>query len=243
MTTITTITGDEGSLVMPFYLICDISWSMRGEMATLCDGIRRIQEGIEEEPILDDVARVGIITFAASAEVPLPLGRLADRPLPDIRCAGPVLTSYGAAFRKLAEELAEDYSMFRLTGVEVYRPCAYFLTDGDPQDLDWEDTFQETLTPTALARRGIPGAPIFVPFGFRDASVDTLRRLAYPRGRSKWYHARNANIESALTGLMDIIMKSLLKSTNTGSGGEPDHVLPDSDGPDFSSGPADSSAA
>jgi uncharacterized protein YegL len=227
--------------VMPFYLVCDVSWSMRDEIPTLREGIRRIRDQIrhDPDPILRDGAMVGIITFADTAAVPMQLGRLADCPVPDIECPGPSLTNYGAAFRMLAEEWEQDYLRLRDSGLRTYRPCAYFLTDGEPHDLDWEDTFAETLTREALNEsKGGPGHPILVPFGFRDATESTLKRLAYPKGQSRWYHAKSASFESALTGLLGIIKNSMVSTGKTLPGGQFGHILPRPDDPGISSGTA-----
>jgi uncharacterized protein YegL len=143
------------------------------------------------------------------------------------------LTYYGAAFRKLAEEMRQDYAALRREHWNVYRPCAYFLTDGEPTDRDWRQTFADTLTESPTTREKLPAYPIFVPFGFRDAQAQTLLRLAYPPGVSKSYHTRTARIEQALEGLLDIIMKSVVRSGRSVLSGEPEHVLPD---PGYGSG-------
>jgi len=237
------ITSDGGRFVMPFYLVCDVSWSMRGELPALCRELGQLQQHINEDPLLYDTVWLGVITFADSADVPLQLEPAATCRIPDIDCAGLSLTQYGAAFRMLAKEWAQDYAAFNRDGIRPYRPCAYFLTDGEPDDLDWKTTFDETLSRDALKRAGVPGYPILVPFGFRDASESTLRHLAYPEGGSRWYHARNANIESSLTGLLGIIMNSVLTSGQSVAWGEPDHYLPLPGDPDISSGPAECPAA
>jgi uncharacterized protein YegL len=230
------ITG--GGDVMPFYLVCDVSWSMRDEFPTLRNGISRIKEQIRYDPVLGAAAMVGIITFADTAEVPMRLGRLGDSRIPDINCAGPVQPNYGAAFEVLADEWERDYGRLTDSGHRLYRPCAYFLTAGEPSDWDWEETLDQTLSFEALKSVGVPRYPILAPFGFRDATESTLRRLAYPEGESRWYHAKSASFEDALIGLLGIIMNSLVSTGSTLRGGRFGHVLPPSDNPDISSGTA-----
>ncbi|HUB37934.1 MAG TPA: hypothetical protein VMA72_03690 [Streptosporangiaceae bacterium] len=217
--------GDEGQgqIVMPFYLVCDVSDSMSGEIAALHDAITTLRNAIRGEPVVDDVARICVMTFSDIARVALPLARMSESEIP--RLAHENKTLYGEAFRKLAHEVAEDYKMLRSKGCRIYRPCAYFLTDGEPTDRNWRQTFAETLTGDSMARLGIPTYPIFVPFGFREARVQTLQRLAYPRYRSKWYHARSASIEDALKGLMDIIVNSVVTSGSSRTSGSEDDVI------------------
>jgi hypothetical protein len=229
----------ERKNVMPFYLVCDVSWAMRDEVATISEGIRRIRDQIRDEPILCDAAMVGIISFAETADVAMPLASMADCQLPDIKCADRSLTSYGAAFRMLAEAWEQDYLRLRDRGLRTYRPCAYFLTAGEPDDLDWQETLDQTLGPGALPLRDAPGHPILAPFGFRDATEFTLKRLAYPKGKSRWYHANNASFESPLTGLLGIIMKSVLSTGTTRLAGQLDQIiLPPPEYPGISSGTA-----
>jgi uncharacterized protein YegL len=98
-------------------------------------------------------------------------------------------------------------------GYKVYRPCAFFLTDGVPQDEDWEETFKSTLTYDPATGQGMKGHPIFVPFGFGQASPATLAKLAYPARRGKWYMHRDANPALAVRNLLDVIMKTVIASS------------------------------
>jgi uncharacterized protein YegL len=222
---------------MPFYLICDVSYTMRNEITALRNGITRICEEIQSRPLLDDVAYICVLIFADTTKVIVPLGRMSEATVPHF--SHEKLAIYGQAFRGLAKEIADDYESLSWKGYRVYRPCAYFLTDGEPADLDWRRTFDETLSEEAMTQAGVPrGYPIFVPFGFREAKMETLQQLAFPHGRSKWYHARHDSFAEALTGLLDIIMRSVMSSSNSGAVGKPAHDLPDPSKPWISAGVA-----
>lgn len=212
---------------MPFYLVCDVSAAMYHEMATLHDGAMRLRKAILGHPVLDDVARVCVMTFSDDAKVVVKLTRMSELPegMPVFSSEDLPKSRYGVAFRRLAKEMAEDYAALRRNGQLVYRPCVYFLTGGEPTDPDWRDTLTETLTAGPMARMG--HHPIIVPFGFREASDRILRRLAYPPRVSKWYHASNTSVEDALEGLLDIIRKSVLASGRSALTGDPEHVLPE----------------
>ena len=41
---------ERGQMVMPFYLICDVSYSMSGDMAALNDGVQKLRQSIVAEP-------------------------------------------------------------------------------------------------------------------------------------------------------------------------------------------------
>jgi uncharacterized protein YegL len=227
----------QGKLVMPFYLLCDMSRSMRDEVEVLREGIEKICDVVSKNFLVYDVAHVCVMTFTDIAEVILPLGPIGEATFPEFGYRD--RADYGVAFRRLAEEIARNYRDLVWDGYRVYRPCVYFLTDGEPSDPDWRRTFNETLTPEPMKDAGVKnGYPIFVPFGLRDAQRDILQQLAYPRGRSKWYHAQHDSFSEALTGLLGIIMRSVLNSGNSGAAGEPVLDLPRPDDPDIVVGAA-----
>ena len=65
---------EPGQIVMPFYLICDVSGSMTAT-CELNEGVKRLRRAIVAEPVVDDVARIGIMTFSDAAKVVMPIRR------------------------------------------------------------------------------------------------------------------------------------------------------------------------
>jgi uncharacterized protein YegL len=210
---------EPGQLVMPFYLLCDVSISMTGDMSALNQGIHRLRRAIVSEPAVDDVAHIGILTFSDASKVVMPLSQMSEHDTPTLTVEGG--TDYGAAFRTLAQTITQDNAQLKMQGYKVYRPCAFFLSDGAPGDSDWEQTFRSTLTYDPVTRTGMKGHPVFVPYGFRDAPEAVLRKLAYPMGKAKWYHSKSSDIEEALAGIIDNIMNTVITSGNSASTGEP----------------------
>lgn len=214
----------EGQLVMPFYLVCDVSWSMTGDMPKLNEGIRKLRGAIVAQPQVDDVAQIGVITFSSDATVVLPLSQLSEEgAMPTLQAQGG--TNYGAAFTLLAQTIDQDIKNLKATGYKVYRPCAFFLTDGLPGDSDWLQTFTAALTYDKPTGRGNKGHPVFVPFGFRDARDDVLSKLAYPPGRGKWFHAKTHDVNEALEGILEAIMTSVISSGMSSATGSPAHTF------------------
>ena len=211
--------AEQGQLVMPFYLICDVSFSMYREMGALNEGVRRLRQAIVSEPVVDDVAQVCIMTFSDKAKIIVPMGPMSESEVPELTAEN--ATNYGLAFRALAEAIEKDSANFRDKGLRVYRPCAFFLTDGLPTDQDWYKTFASTLTYDVETGRGMKAHPIFVPFGFRDAHEEVLGQLAYPPGRSAWYHAKDTGIELVLKGVLGIIKNTVITSSRSASTGQP----------------------
>src|ERR1700728_2057767 len=135
---------EEGQIIMPFYLVCDVSASMSGDMPALNEGIRRLRRAIVAQPQVDDVAQIGIITFSTTAQVVLPLSQMSEEQMPTL--SAQASTHYGSAFRLLAQTIEQDIARLKAQRLKVYRPCAFFLTDGLPTDGSWLQTFTSTLT-------------------------------------------------------------------------------------------------
>jgi uncharacterized protein YegL len=214
---------EAGQIIMPFYLTCDVSLSMTDDMPALNDSLQRLRRAILADPLVNDVAYIAIATFSDIAKMVMPLGRMSEQRVPVLSPESG--TYYGGAFRLLAQAIAQDTADLKARGLKVYRPCVFFLTDGEPLDDDWEQAFTGTLTYDATTGTGMKGHPVFVPFGFRAARDDVLRRLAYPREKGKWFHIRNGTVEDALTGIMSIIMKTVVTAGRTPSTGQATMVV------------------
>jgi uncharacterized protein YegL len=218
------MSSEIGQIVMPFYLVCDISYSMLADIPALNVGVSKLCRAIVAEPVVDDVAQISIISFSDTARVLMPLGQMSESVVPTLSAEGG--TNFGVAFHLLAESIREDTSRLRKQGYKVFRPCAFFLTDGEPGDADWHRTFVEQLTYDRQTGRGFRAHPIFVPFGFRDATSRVLSQLAYPPERGKWYLAKNASVEQALGGILQTIMQTVVISGRTAFTDQPAIMQP-----------------
>jgi uncharacterized protein YegL len=130
-------------------------------------------------------------------------------------------TNYGNAFRELARVIPADAAALKAQGYRVFRPCAFFLTDGEPLDADYWETFKSTLTYNGGTGVGMKQYPVFIPFGFRDAPEDVLRKLAYPPERGRWYHIKSHDIGQVIKLILDVIMKTVVSSGQSSSTGKP----------------------
>jgi serine/threonine protein kinase/uncharacterized protein YegL len=209
--------AEPGELIMPFYLACGVPRSMRDDVAALTEGLKRMRQAVVTEPAVDDVSRFCIVSFSDTAKVLMPLGRMSESTIPTLHAEGG--TNYGAAFRMLAHSIERDTAGLAKRGYKVYRPCVLFFTDSAPEDYDWYQTFTRTLTYDRYTGRGLKAYPIFVPYGFGAAPEDVLRQLAYPPERGRWYHAKNTDVEAALTGILPLIMNDVITPAGQPSAG------------------------
>jgi uncharacterized protein YegL len=210
----------EGQMVMPFYMICDVSGSMTPDMPVLNEGIQKLRRSIVQNPVVDDVAHIGIISFSNDARVVMPLSQMSDQSMPTL-VTDHGLTNYGKAFRQLAQAIPKDAAALRAQGYRIFRPCAFFLTDGEPTDRDWLDTFRNTLTYDKSTGAGMKQYPVLIPFGFRDAQEAELRKLAYPYSKGKYYHIKTQDIEQVIELILDVIMKTVVASGQSSTTGKP----------------------
>lgn len=212
--------GAEGQMVMPFYIICDVSGSMTRDMPALNEGIQKLHRSIVQNPVVDDVAHISVISFSNDARTLMPLSQMSERNMPTLVTDGG-RTNYGNAFRELARAIPQDAAALRAQGYRIFRPCAFFLTDGEPTDRDWLDDFRTTLTFDKSTGTGMRQYPVFIPFGFRDAQEAELRKLAYPYTKGKYYHIKTQDIEQVLGLIMDVIMNTVVASGQSSATGKP----------------------
>jgi uncharacterized protein YegL len=170
--------------VRPFYLVLDVSYSMLHEMTALNAGLHRLHQAVRMDPVLDAAAQLCVMTFSDTAKVVMPLARASANRLPPLSVEGG--TNYGAAFRELSEVIPRDILELERQGYRPENPFCFFVADGEPVDGDWLETFTRAMA--LVSAGGQPGTrPVFIPWGFRDAPPDVLRRLAYPPDEGRWY--------------------------------------------------------
>lgn len=163
------------AVLLPFYALCDVSASMRegARIDALNQAVLTTCDATALNPVVADRIRLGVIAFAADAEVVLPLcdvGLLDG--VPRLEPRG--LTSYGAAFALLRATIEADVAQMAADGYRVFRPAVFFLTDGRPTDpaASWRGALARLLD------ADFPHRPNIVAFGFGDADAATLTQVA-----------------------------------------------------------------
>jgi uncharacterized protein YegL len=161
-----------GVQVIPFYVICDASSSMRGARITsVNEGLPEIHRVISSDPVISEKVRFGIISFASSAQVVLPLCCLSDlTKMPEIKAKG--RTNFEDAICVARETILKDINDLKSKGFSVLRPVVYFITDGRPTG-SWireRDAWVD--------RAANPYAPNVICFGVDEADRETLARLS-----------------------------------------------------------------
>jgi len=165
-------TSMGGEQILPFYIVCDESASMEynGGIDAINEGIPELHAVIASDPLVDDKARICLMTFSDDAEVLVPLSHASEiEEMPGVSAQG--ATSFGSAFRLLKSQIGTDISLFRADGFKVLRPTVFFMSDGEPTD-DWEQDHQALVDKSTN-----PHAPNIIAFGVDQANQTTIKEV------------------------------------------------------------------
>jgi len=217
MTGETHATSDDRLFVLAFYIVVDVSASMgqNGGLGEVNEILPKIIDAIDASPTLGDVVRIGALDFADDATVVLRLGDVRDvTAIPKFAIRG--ATSYAAAFRLLRHEIERDQAQLRSDNFRMYRPVAFFITDGEPTDDEHtlKTSFAELTDPAFKPR------PNIIPFGVGKATKASLEPWVFPKpGESKKpmrsYVAREGvDPAAALSQVAEVLVSSILASAN-----------------------------
>jgi len=224
----------DGKIVMPFYIVLDQSGSMTGDFPALQRALEGVVHAITADFVAADYVMLSIIGFGSQARTLVPLSRAEDITVPTLQNLGG--TTYSTAFQEFKRSFEQDRGRLKAEGSRVFRPCMFFLTDGEPTEADWEGKFQSLLSYDPRTNTGYRAYPFVVAYGFRDANPDTLKKLAYPNFGEKmgrWFLARDTDIESVFADISGQIAMSVVSSGQTAGStaaspaGVPELVLPE----------------
>ncbi len=162
-----------GEQILPFYIVCDESASManNGGIDAINVGLPELHAAIAGDPLVCDKSRICLIAFSDTAEVLVPLARAADiDQMPAMAEKG--ATCYGEAFRMLKALIPQDIANLRADGYQVFRPAVFFISDGEPTDSDWRDSYGKLAD-----RASNPHAPHIIAFGVDTADATTIEEV------------------------------------------------------------------
>lgn len=199
-----TIETGGKSRVSPFYLVLDLSGSMRPYLDTLQAAAEFTVTYLTKNIYESSVCRLSLIGFGSEAKTLIPLCDLARSrtPLPVLQDMGG--TEYHASFQELVARINDDMPVL-LKDYFVTRPCILFLTDGSPTDRtdDWM-TARQQLIETRYR-------PNILSFGFGSVQEDTLKAVATINKEGQLY----AYIHDGKTRLDDMLPKLFFELTQS----------------------------
>jgi uncharacterized protein YegL len=222
--------GDDRHVVLPFYLLTDVSGSMAPHIGALNKALVTFRDTLARNPILADKVQFGVIDFSDSAGTVIPLGDFSTAHLTQHTLTTRGGTNYGAAFRALRDTIEADLA----AGADRYRyfrPAVFFLTDGCPTDSAWPEAFAALTGFDKATGNGFRAYPLFVPFGIGSADATILARLVHPQDRSSLFMAAAGTTpEVAIEAMTKAMLTSILSSGQSVGrsvgGGTTQHVMP-----------------
>lgn len=218
----------EGQVIMPFYIVCDVSSSMSGDINALNDALEQLHKDIMADPVVDDLTMLSVISFNHAAHTEVALDAPSALNLPLLQASGG--TSYGAAFHEFHRAFEADRERLKMEGKKVYRPCVFFLSDGEPNDTDFLTTFRSLFAYDPVTKQGNKAFPYMVTFGFRDATQHTMSSIAYPdfgASKGRWFIARQgSHVSELLKSMANAIGNTVLTSGRSAGKGKPQIVAP-----------------
>jgi uncharacterized protein YegL len=218
------------STKVPVYLLLDVSYSMGGTpLVALNHALRDLVRSLQEEPETSDLIMLCIISFSDDAQVDMPLTALTDiKEVPHLAARGG--TSYVPALQLLRSTIERDIPSLKAEGYQVYRPIAFFLTDGYPSD---------SLPSLQVAIQNLhasPRRPTLVALGIGDVDPRILRQLAGAKGQSSISNSRLSPAE-AITGFKELLLATINSFTRSLASGLSAWRIPSTDA--FSTAPDD----
>jgi len=192
--------------VLPFYVVCDESYSMEPHIPQLNQYLQELHQAIGTDPVVSDKTRFCVIGFSGTAEVLLPLSELSEV---EEMCGltAKAATSYIAAFELVRDTIDRDVSMLKGDGHRVYRPAVFFLSDGLPTDeADWVPSHQR------LTDRNWGPRPNIVAFGIGEADAPTIQRVATFKA---FMVRQGVSPVDALHEFAKALTKSIVRSSTT----------------------------
>lgn len=223
---------DDSLKLLPFYLLCDVSASMAGVMDEVNRILPELTQALEDDPIICDKVRFGVIDFSDDARLVLPLCNLLDQDtLPALSCRGG--TNYGAAFDFLRMQLEQDVNTLKADQYQVHRPAVFFVSDGSPTDSEaaWRASYANLTQYDKKSDVGFAFYPNIIPFGIEGADPAILQQLIHPtepkeRAMRMFLQAENQSASEFVTNMAKLLVQSVIKS-GAGLAGAGGIVLPE----------------
>lgn len=216
----------EPRIVMPFYIILDLSGSMQGDLPNLEKSLREIIHGVTADFVASDFAMLSIIGFGSGATTLVPLAPTSGMTAPTLHNMGG--TNYSAAFAEFHRAFTADRAKLKAQGDRVFRPCVFFLTDGEPGD-SWKANFDRDLGYDPGTGQGNKAYPFVVAYGFRQANEAVLRQLAYPdfgEKQGRWFFTTSTDVSTIMKQIVPMIAQSVVSSGQSAQAGAPTIVIP-----------------
>lgn len=217
------VASSKGRVVLPFYLVCDVSAAAAGTIQDFAVALQKLRGNLVHDPAINETVALSLITFDETARTVVPLVAPSAIKLPPLSAGGGA--SFSAAIREYHRAFLEDRSRLKAEDAMVFRPCVFFLVHGAPKDRQYQETFRSLLGFDPGTGQGNRAYPNVIALGLPGADRESLAGLAYPdfgdlARRGRWFAADPA--PTALDGyrpLVQIIHRTITATAATAAYG------------------------
>jgi uncharacterized protein YegL len=120
-------------------LLLDTSGSMEGEpISHLNNGVRQFFDELNKNELAQHSVEIAIITFGGPPKIVLNFTTAANVKIPAFTATG--ATPMGPAVDLALQTLSKRLVQYEAKGVSRYRPLVVLMADGQPTDLDGQET-------------------------------------------------------------------------------------------------------
>jgi uncharacterized protein YegL len=186
------VVPSKGRVVLPFYLVCDVSAAAVGTIRDFAVALQKLKGNLIHDPAIDENVALSLITFDETARTVAPLAVPSALELPTLSAGGGA--SFSAAIREYHRAFEEDRARLKAEDAKVFRPCVFFLVHGAPKERDYQETFRSLLGFDSSTGQGNRAYPNVIALGLPSATRESLAGLAYPdfgdpARRGRWFVA------------------------------------------------------
>lgn len=155
---------------VPCVLLLDVSGSMSGQpIAELNEGLITLKDTLAADSLASKRAEIAIVTFGGTVKLIQDFVTAESFQPPRLTASGN--TPMGQAIVTGLEMLASRKSTYRANGISYYRPWAFLITDGGPDD-GWQAAAE-------LVKQGEAAKSFaFFTVGVEGSNFDVLARIA-----------------------------------------------------------------
>jgi uncharacterized protein YegL len=200
---------EESHPIFPVFLVVDVSGSMDGTpIDAINDNLPQLKHVVSTDPVVGEIARLGLITFSDSAQLVLPLSDLGYVDIPRLAIGG--LTNFEDAFRRTRGELESGISGLG-KGTRFHKPVVFFISDGGHNvGGDWRAALRD------LTDSGWKFHPEVVVFGYGAAQQGELTEIA----TRFCFMAKDNDPVSAVREIINVIVGSIRTTSRSLSGAD-----------------------
>ena len=184
------VVPSKGRVVLPYYLVCDVSAAAAGNIGDLAVALQTLKRDLMRVPAVDETVALSLITFDETARTVAALAAPSAIELPTLSAGGGA--SFSAAIREYHRAFEKDRPRLKAEYDQVSRPCVFFLAHGAPKDRGYRETFRSLLGFDSRTGQGNPAYPRVIAIGLPGATRESLAGLAYPdfgdpARRGRWF--------------------------------------------------------